>query len=333
VTVLRAGLSGCTAAAATLLRATRAHDHCRIVAVHDDDAERARAFAAEHRIGAATASVDELLGSGVDFLVHTGPLDRREELVAQAAAQGVPCLLQAPFAGDLATAEAMLRQANAAGQRLGVLLPEFADPLWDQIRRMIAADWLGAVVAVQAIVGIDDGLRGGPAGPHPFFGLLSAPLHLVGWLVGRPATHVVAQCVQGFRGEDAGGAACAVLRGGIVCTFACSHTTAANAFAVHGTDGGIRVDGDRIWLRGRMPFRGAVFDYPQAGRELPLPQSVLQPARQALTSEQEPVGRFARWIEDCDDYPCPAEQALADLRVLDAMVRAASSGRLEPTGL
>ena len=30
-----------------------------------------------------------------------------------------------------------------------------------------------------------------------------------------------------------------------------------------------------------------------------------------------------RWLEDVDDYPCPLEQGLDDLRVVDAMLRAA----------
>lgn len=330
MTPLRAGLSGCTPAAAALLRATCAHDYCAIVAAHDDDADAARTFAAAHRLGLATDRLDELLGYGIDLLIHTGPVAARTALVTRAAEQGVPCLLLAPLAADLPTAQALLQTAAAAQVRLGVLVPEFADPLWDQVRRMIAADWLGGIVAVQAICGVDDELRGIQGDAHPFFALLSRPLHLLGWLVGRPATHVSAQIVHGLCGEESGGVATAVLRGGIACTFACSRTTSATSFAVHGTDGGIRVSGDRVWLRGKAPFRGDVFDYPRANEELSLPRAKLDLAASHLAGEHELVGRFARWIEDCDDYPCPAEQAVADLRVVDAMLRAARSGSVCP---
>ena len=38
---------------------------------------------------------------------------------------------------------------------------------------------------------------------------------------------------------------------------------------------------------------------------------------------------FARWLDDCDDYPCPGESALDDLRVVEAMQLAATSGRTQ----
>jgi len=332
VTTLRAGLSGCSAAGASLLQRVRGHRDAAIVVAHDDDAARGSAFAAEHGLGTAAASFDALLGSGVDFVVLAGDLATRRERVAAAAAQGVHCLLQAPFAADLASAAAMASDCAAAQVKLGVLVPEFADPLWEQVRRMIAADWLGGVVAVQGLLCVDEGLRSGAGDVpncHPFVDLASRHLHLASWLVGRPAVRVTAQSTRSIGDRDDGGVATAVLRGGVACTFTCSRASSAHAFAVHGTDGLVRVAGDRMLLRGREEFHGAAFAYRTPGEELSLSRAELQPELAAQAPACELVGRFARWIDDCDDFPCPAEQALEDLRVVEAMLRATQSGRTE----
>jgi predicted dehydrogenase len=331
VNTLRAGLSGCSGVGASLLQRLPLHRDATIVVAHDDDAGRAAAFAAEHRLGTAAASFAALLATGIDFVVLAGNLAARREQVAAAAAQGVHCLLLAPFAADLATAVAMASDCAAAQVKLGVLVPEFADPLWDQVRRMIAADWLGGVVAVQGLLGVDEGLRGSAGDVptcHPFVDLASRHVHLASWLVGRPGLRVTAQSTRAVGVADDGGVATAVLRGNVACTFTCSRASSAEAFAVHGTDGSVRVAGECVLLRGRHEFRGASFDYLVPGQELALSRAELQPGPGAAAAS-ELVGRFARWIEDCDDFPCPAEQALEDLRLVAAMLRAAQSGRTE----
>jgi hypothetical protein len=42
-----------------------------------------------------------------------------------------------------------------------------------------------------------------------------------------------------------------------------------------------------------------------------------------------PGSSFARWLDDLDGFPCPAEQALLDMRTVDAMQRALVSGATE----
>ena len=330
MTPLRAGLSGASQPLLDAVRRCRGHDQCRLLFVHDDDEARRTRFARDAGVPGSVATFDELLATGVDFVVLAGDLSRRLAQVQAAAAQGAHCLVLAPMAPDLATATAMLAACEQAGVRLGVYAPEFQDPVVDQLRRMLAADWLGGIVAVHAMLGDTAALQTSDSPPaDPFLALLSRQLHLASWLIGRPVRTVTAQTTRSLRRLDDGAVATAVLGGDVPCTFAVSHATHVRAFAVHGTDGGVRLAGDRLWLLGRREFRGAVFDYLSPGPALAIARGDLAAAIAAREPQVELIGSFARWLDDCDDYPCPGESALDDLRVVEAMQLAATSGRTQ----
>lgn len=336
MTSLRVGVSGTGRAAQRAAAGVRQHDDCDLIAVHADDAAAAARFAGEHHLGFATGDFAALLAYGIDFVLLTGPVQHRLAQVRLAAEQGVPCLVTAPWAPDLDSARSMVSAIEAAGTRLGVAVPALADPLFEQLRHMIVDDWLGGVVALQVLAG-DGALlaeTGAALDVHdPFFAVLAPPLHLAAWLLGRSAAAVTAQATRTFRPDLADAAAATlVLRGGAVGTFVGSRMTRADAFAVHGTHGGVRIAGDRLWLVGRKEHRGPVFDYLVPGREVRIDRDELAAALAAAAPQSEPCGCFARWLEDTDDFPCPAEQALADLEVIDAMRRAAASGRIESPG-
>jgi predicted dehydrogenase len=327
MTSVRVGLSGCTQASLELVQRSSKLADCDIGAVHDDDAAALAHFQAVAPRGFATTNYDALLGTGVDFVILAGDASKRTVQVEAAAAQGAHCLLTSPFADDLDAAVQMAGHCQRAGTRLGVHVPDLEDPRIEQLRRMIAGDWLGGIVAVQSMLGDDLVLQGAAARRHPLVDLTSRHVHLASWLCGRRAARVTAQTMRSFSREDDSAVATAILRGNVACTFTATHAANVNAFAVHGTDGGVRLAGDRLWLLGRREYRGEVFDYLVPGHELSLSRAELAPELQAHAPASNLVGRFARWIEDRDDYPCPVEQALDDWRVVDAMLRAVREGR------
>ncbi|MBL8734261.1 MAG: Gfo/Idh/MocA family oxidoreductase [Planctomycetes bacterium] len=333
MTTLRVGVSGTGPAARHAVAAVRQHDDCDLIAVHAADAATAARFANDHRLGFATGDFAALLAYGIDFVLLTGPVRERLAQVQLAAEQGVPCLVAAPWAADLDSARSMVAAVAAGGTRLGVLVPALGDPVFEQLRRMLVDDWLGAPVALQVLAG-DGALladpRATPDVGDAFFAVLGPPLHLASWLLGRSATAVTAQVTRTFRPDLADAAAATlVLRGGAVGSLVGSRMARADTFAVHGTHGGLRLAGDRLWLVGRKAHHGPVFDYLVPGREVSIGRDELAAAIAAAAPRSEPCGRFARWLEDTDAFPCPAEQALADLEVIDAMRRAAISGRCE----
>lgn len=338
---LRAGLSGCGALARRIVDQVRSHDHCDIVAVHDPDATALASFAEATGVAFATTSFDELLGSGVDFVVLAGPAGVRLDQVRRAAEQSVHCLLHAPMALDADDAAAMVAICEQAGVKLGVAVHGQDDPVLDQFRRMIAADWFGGLVLIQGTWGEDDLLRSPAArgdwrleprvaGADPLLRLAAHHVHLATWLSGRAALSVTAQSCGGFLPLPRDSAvASALLRGNVLCTFAASHLTRLRAFAIHGTDGGMRIAGERVWACGRTPYQGELFDYVDVDRDLVVALDQFPGRIAELRKGLELHGRFARWIDDLDDFPCPAEQALVDMRMLAAMSRAAATGRTE----
>lgn len=327
---LRVGLSGAGPEGLRAVQDAGLQQDCDIVAVQDHRDGKAKHLASSSGLGYWTSEFDDLLGYGVDFVVLTGPLDQRLDQVRRAAEQSVPCLIHAPVAPDLETAKAMAAVCEEHDVRLGVYVRPQSDPIVEQLRRMIAGDWLGGVTAVQSIVADDELLRTGEVTHRgdPFVTLSSEHVHLASWLTGRRAASVTAQCTRSFAPDlDDGGVATVVLRGKVPCTYISSRLSRANAFAIHGTDGGLRIAGDRIWLSGQRPFQGHVFDYETPGIEQVLARRDLENALAAHRTQTELHGRFARWLEDTDDYPCPIEQAIVDYELLDAMAIAAKEGR------
>src|SRR5690606_22137965 len=124
----------------------------------------------------------------------------RLQQVQLAAEQSVPCLVHAPIAPDLETARQMHALCERHSVRFGVYVRGQADPVVEQLRRMIAADWLGGVVCVQSITGDDELLRTGNVTYRgdPFVTLASEHVHIASWLTSRQATTVTAQTTRSF---------------------------------------------------------------------------------------------------------------------------------------
>lgn len=326
---MRVGLSGCGRRGAAVIAQVRTHSHCDVVALHDPDP------AARDRLGEATGiglrfdDFEAMLGTGVDFVVLAGPCGDRLAQVEAAAQQGAHCLLHAPMAPDATSAAAMAAGCEKAGVQLGVVVPMLAEPVAEQLRRMLADGWLGAAAVAHALTADDEWLHAPPpqahwrrdplrAGSGALVQLASESLHALCWLLGRTPVRGTSLATQGTSalGEDT---ACAVveLRGGILCSLAASNLARGNVFSIHGTDGSFCLERDRLVLRGQQEVRGEVFDYEAPGIETAVPLDAIESASLPLRPDCELHGRFARFLDDRDDFPILGEQAAAELRVLD----------------
>jgi UDP-N-acetyl-2-amino-2-deoxyglucuronate dehydrogenase len=116
-----------------------------IVAVHDPDADRAAAFAAEN--GGAVVGEDELL-ERVDAVYVTTWTAEHPRLVAKAAAAGRAVFCEKPVAVDAPTAEHMVAVVEAAGvvNQVGLVLRFLPSFRW--LRRLVRDEQAGRVLAV-----------------------------------------------------------------------------------------------------------------------------------------------------------------------------------------
>jgi predicted dehydrogenase len=120
------------------------------------------------------------------------------------------------------------------------------------------------------------------------------------------------------------------LRGGGLCTLAASHVANGSALTLHGTDGHAIVTEELIALRGRTTLAERLFDYGQPGAVRTWSRAELGPVLDARLPDLELHGRFARWIDDLDDFPCPGDLAAEDLLTLEAIDRVQQADRSEP---
>lgn len=143
---LRAGLVGCGAIAANHVAALRAQQGVEVVACVDVDLERAEAFAAQHGIARAYASVDELLAAGVDLVSVCTPHPTHEAVVVAAAAASVHVLCEKPLAVSVDAAQRMVDACREAGVTLGAIFQRRYWPAAQRIRAAIDSGEIGAPI-------------------------------------------------------------------------------------------------------------------------------------------------------------------------------------------
>ena len=119
------------------------------VVVHDADAPRAAALAADLGVDAAT-DVDALFAS-VDGVLVATPSATHPAVVAAALGAGLPVLCEKPLALDPAEVERLADLADAAGVPLVVGFQRRFDPALGAVRAAIAAGEYGRVYLVRAL--------------------------------------------------------------------------------------------------------------------------------------------------------------------------------------
>ena len=334
---LRAGISGCGPSGRALVAAARVAGLGSVIAAHDDDDAALATLRSATPVGTATTDFAALLATGVDFVVLAGPLAARLAQVRAAAEQAVPVLATAPIAASAAEAAAMLAACREAEVAFGVHVDAFADPVHEELRRMVQDGWFGALVAVHAAWPDDLHDAGVSA-----FARFAGALHAVPWCTGRRVRRIGALAAATAL-QPSPLAATAELTGGVVATLAAAGAgmessgggTARVAplggrhvLPLVGTDATASLCADTVSLCGRRAWSGAVFAYDVPGEARRLDAVTLATARARLTAPLEPIGRFARWLEQHDAPACPSAQAEQDLRALAALDEALASGRI-----
>ena len=136
---LRLGFIGCgRIAQAHLKAAANLSDQVRVVAIAGRRRDRAEATAREFGVAGVYDDYRQLLRDpGVQAVVVTTPNDSHAGIVCDAAKAGKHILVEKPMALDTASAEAMVRAADAAGVTLMVAQSRrFSDAVETMVRRL-----------------------------------------------------------------------------------------------------------------------------------------------------------------------------------------------------
>jgi len=179
-----------------------------IVAVADDDAQRARAYA--ERFGVPFArDYEALLQARPDGVIVASENSRHRPLVELAAAAGVHVLCEKPLATSLADARAIVEACDRAGVLLMTAFPmRFSAPIV-ALKQQLESGELGEVYAFNGVNQgelptahrdwfVDKGLAGGGA-------IIDHTVHLVDimrWFLGSEVEEVYAQSNRIIYGDQ-----------------------------------------------------------------------------------------------------------------------------------
>lgn len=305
-------------AASAYVPAIRGSRNGTLHAVASRSPDKARAFATQHGFAKAHASYDDLLADPeVEAVYISLPNALHAPWALRAADAGKPTLVDKPLCATAAEAEHLVAHFRARGVPLAEAAMYRFHPLNIQMRELLLSGAIGKLVAVRtSFFGVDanpgddirfsEELAGGALRDLGFYGVNAAR-----WVVGEEPVAVRGAVRWRSPGVDQTATASLAFPSGVTASVACGFGTPFSiSCELVGTEGRILNDHGAMvawpgtsftlkWWKGLEP------------REITLP-----PANHyQLTAEA-----FVDAVRGVAPFPTPPEDAVANLRVLDAIL-------------
>jgi predicted dehydrogenase len=322
-------LSTANIARAKVVPGMRKAASCEVVAVGSRDVAAATDFAQELGIPRAHGSYEELLADPeVDGVYIPLPNHMHLEWTIAAARAGKHVLCEKPLAMTAADAERMVEACEAAGVRLMEAFMYRLHPSWVAVRELLAAGQIGRLQTVQSWFSYfnDDpaNIRNiHEAGGGALFDIGCYCVNLSRMLFGAEPERVEASILRDPDMEiDVLTSALLVFPGGGTATFTCSTRSESDQRVhIYGTEGRIS-----IGIPFNIPPDRPTEVYLTHGGEPPVApatRTLTFPTADPYTVETE---AFARAILDGRPTPTPPQDAVANMRVIEAIFAAAEGG-------
>ena len=310
-----------------VIPATQEAERCEVVAIASRDGERAARTAAELGIPRAHEGYEALLADpDVDAVYIPLPNSEHAAWTIAAARAGKHVLCEKPLAMTAAEAEEMVQACANEGVLLMEAFMYRLHPSWEAVRDLVASGRIGRVRAVQSWFSYfnDDpgNIRNVPElGGGALYDIGCYCINLSRMLFGGEPTGIEASVTRDATGTD-------VLTSAIlafdddVAVFTCS-TRAEPDQRVHiyGTEGRISI-GIPFNIPPDRPAEITV----TAGGDPPVSpnsETLTFAAADEYTIQAE---RFVNAVLDGRPLPIPPEDAIGNLRVIDAIFRAGGPG-------
>jgi predicted dehydrogenase len=297
----------------------------QVAAVASREAARARTVAERFEIPSAYGSYEELLGDpAVEAVFIALPNHLHAEWVRRAADAGKHVLCEKPLAMDAGQAQASVDHCRRQGVRLMEAFMYRFHPQWRRARELVRCGEIGRVVAVHSLftyhntdpANIRNILKyGGGALPDigcyavsmPRFLFQAEPRRVIA-LIDRDPAFGTDVCTSGIL-DFGGGRAL--------------FTVSTQAFSSQ------RVE--VLGTAGRMTFWVPLNAFPDAPARLTVTTGVGEREPQLGVADQYGLEfeEFSRSLREDRPVPTPPEDAVANQRVLDALLASERSGRWE----
>ena len=305
-----------------VIPATQKAERCDVVAIASRDGERAARTAAELRIPRPYEGYEALLSDpDLDAVYIPLPNSEHAAWTIAAARAGKHVLCEKPLAMTAAEAEEMVRACANEGVLLMEAFMYRLHPSWEAVRDLVASGRIGRLRAVQSWFSYfnDDlgNIRNVPElGGGALYDIGCYSINLSRMLVGGEPTGIEASVTRDATGTDVLTSAILAFDDGVA-TFTCS-TRAEPDQRVHiyGTDGRIS-----IAIPFNIPPDRPTEVFVTSGGDPPV-----SPDTQTLTFEPADIytiqaERFANAVLDDRPLPIPPDDAIENMRVIEAIFR------------
>ena len=306
-----------------VIPATPKAHRCEVVSIASRDGERAARVAGELGIPRAHGTYEALLAdTEVDAVYIPLPNNDHAAWTIAAARAGKHVLCEKPLAMSAAEAERMMEACASEGIVLMEAFMYRLHPSWEAVRDLVASGRIGRLRAVQSWFSYynDDprNIRNLPElGGGALYDIGCYCINLSRMLFGREPTRVEASLTRDETGTDVLTSAILAF-GEDVATFACSTRSEPDQRVhIYGTEGRISI-GIPFNIPPDQPAEITV----TSGGDPPVnpdSETLTFPAEDMYTIQAE---RFANAAIDGEPPPIPPEDAIGNLRVMEAVFRA-----------
>lgn len=311
-------------AAKSLLPAFTAADNADVVAVASRDQGRAQAFADAHGIPTAHGSYEDLLAApDVDAVYIPVPNNLHKPWAIRAAHAGKHVLCEKPIGLTAAEAEAIVDAAATAGVKLQEAFQWRHHPQAQTARELLHAGRVGELRFIDAGFSFplerEGDVRWDPAlGGGSLYDVGCYPVALARYMTGAEPTQVTAQARWAASGVDDLLGGTLTFPGGVLATINSGFAAPLRRYyELVGSEGTLYVN---VAYNPKADRAGAVY---VCGPD----REVLETIEVgALDSYTLMVQDFSRAVIDDTDPPFPGTDAIANMRVIDALYAAARDG-------
>ncbi len=144
--IMNVGLIGCGRVAHIHMGAYRALNNVNVVAISDTDQSRAKAFAAQYKIGKVFTDHAELFKvDGLDFVDICTPTSTHETIVGDAAKAGLNVLMEKPMGRNSPECERMIEVSRKHGIKLCVCHNQLFFPHVQRLKSIADAEGFGLI--------------------------------------------------------------------------------------------------------------------------------------------------------------------------------------------
>ncbi len=301
-----------------------------VVAVASRNAERAQQFARQHGIPRAYGSYEELLADGdIDAVYIPLPNHMHKEWSIKAAQAGKHVMCEKPLGLNAVEAEEMVAAFDAAGRKLTEAFQWRHHPQGQKVRELVNAGVIGDLMLIRAGFSFPlnrpDDVRWKPEmGGGALYDIGCYPVSLARYIAGQEPLSVSAHAKWGKTGVDNALVATLAFPGDVLAHINCSfEMPVARYYTVCGPKGSLSV------TRAYNPVGDVPAQVTRLGTDFEVLETYDLGRHNSYTLMIED---FNRAILEDRDPPFTGADAVNNMRVIDAIYRAAREGGTVPVG-